>query len=184
MFLTKYLLYAGLVATGSTLFTVQRTDVFAPKQEVSVDDSTGVTIKLVPGNAVAPAKGTRYKLTKNARLKIMVTNNSNRVIRALIVDTYYQNRPKLYKNGRVVPYRKETATLVQAKDSDPHFIRAGEIVSLPSKSTTSLGSLILSDWYKELEPGIYRLTNRYRLEMHGAWSADSDELEFEVVEQL
>ena len=52
---------------------------------------------------------------------------------------------------------------------------------LEANTTTTLGEFSLNSWYGALPPGSYRLVNRRRFEIDGPWTADSAELEFEVV---
>ena len=66
-------------------------------QEISSQAPSGLKIKMVPVEGEAPLKGKPYRVGKNLRLKVMATNNSNEIIKAYVVDTYYQNRPKLYR---------------------------------------------------------------------------------------
>lgn len=147
----------------------------------SSQDVSGVKVELQPPDMESPSTTKPPRFKRNVRLKIVVTNNSNELIRALILDTYYQNRPKLYKNDQLVPYRKEITTLVTSKDNDPHFIRLGHFVTLHPTMTKKLGELNLADWYNALEPGLYRISNRYRFEIYGEWSSESEAMEFEVV---
>jgi hypothetical protein len=152
--------------------------IFGSAQMGQIEES--ISIKMVP-NLNASANVESYKVGNNVRFKIIVNNNSFEVKKVLVVDTYYQNRPKVFKDGKLVPYRKGLASLLQSKDKDPRFIRPGRVISLGPKEKTTLGELILTDWYGPLEPGVYRLVNRFRFEMAGPWSAQSEGLEFEIV---
>lgn len=98
-------------------------------------------------------------------------------------DTYYQNRPQLYKNGELIPYRRETAKLVESKDRDPVTIISIRGFMLEPATTEELDALKLTDWYGPLLPGSYKLINRHRFAISGSWSAESEELIFEVLEQ-
>ncbi len=155
----------------------------AQLQEISSSDASGLRIKVVPSEAETPLKGKPYKVGKNLRFKVLATNDSDAIIKAYIVDTYYQNRPKLYRENKVLPYRKAVAQLIRSKDADPEFIRVGSIVFLQPATTTVLEELNLEDWYGPLEPGLYRLVNKYRLDVDRPWTNDSKELLFEVVLQ-
>jgi hypothetical protein len=183
MSLTNYLLGTTLVILSFTHTDFPGTSLFGPKQEVLMEDSTVVKIKLVPIDLATPPKGTPYRVENNMRVKILVTNNSSTLIKALVVDIYYQNRPQLFKDGQLVAYREEIAKLVRAKDADPEFVRVGTVVSLAPTTTTELEELNLADWYEPLKPGLYTLINRHRFEVDGPWSSDSGKLLFEVVLQ-
>src|SRR6266508_6909242 len=128
---------------------------------------------MVPVEGEVPLKGKPYRVGKNLRLKVMAKNNSKGIIKAYVVDTYYQNRPKLYRGDKVLPYREGVAQLTRSKDADPEFVRVGSIVFLQPTTTTVLEELNLQDWYDPLEPGLYRLVNRYRLDVDSPWTDDS-----------
>lgn len=136
---------------------------------------------MVPSEAETPGKGKPYKVGKNLRFKVLATNNSDVIVRAYVVDTYYQNRPELYREKKALPYRERIAQLIRAKDADPEFVRTGSTVLLQPATTTLLEELNLEDWYGPLEPGLYRLVNKYRLDVNASWTEDSKQLLFEVV---
>jgi hypothetical protein len=175
-FLSLSLLWVGLIPSGSQSALLANQD-----QDKSTRESTGVTIKLVPIGVDAPPEGKPYQIGKNVYLRVFVTNNSDAIIRAIVVDTYYQNRPRLYKDGKLVPYRAKVAELVRSKDASPHFVRLGSLFLMQPTTRTDLQKLDLDDWYEPLEPGLYRLINRCRFEVRGHWSVDSEELLFEVL---
>jgi len=124
-----------------------------------------------------------YRIGKAPYVKVLISNNSDQPIKVRVVDPYYQNRPRLFKNGVLVPYRPNIAELVRKKDADPEFVRFGRFLSLSAYSSIDLPEVDLNDWYSPLEPGSYRLVNRYRLDINGPWTADSAPLLFEVVDK-
>jgi hypothetical protein len=138
---------------------------------------------VVPSEAETPLKGKAYRVGKNLRFKVMAVNDSDAIIRAYVVDTYYQNRPRLYKEDKAVPYLEKIAQLILAKDADPQFVRIGSTVLLRPATTTVLEELNLEDWYGPLQPGSYRLVDKYRIDVNGSWTEESKELLFEVVPQ-
>jgi len=142
-----------------------------------------VKLALTPTNVQRPPKGTPYLVANKPRFTVAVTNNSSSQIRDLVLDTYYQNRPTLYKNGQLVPYRKETANLVRVKERDPVFVSIRGGALLEPGTTAEIEELNLTDWYEPLAPGIYKLTNRHRFQINGPWTVDSEPLVFRVVEQ-
>lgn len=178
----KYILALTTLLLAFGLVHRDWADPFSAVQDGLTPDSSAVKIKLVPPDILVLSKGKPYKFTDRVRVRIVVTNHSNAAIRALLQDTYYQNRPKLYKDHHLVPYRQEIAKLVVSKDTDPQFVRVGSTVVLEPTTTTDLEELNLSDWYDPLKPGSYRLINRHRFALDGPWSDDSEELLFEVAE--
>ena len=122
-----------------------------------------------------------YRLTNKVYVRVVVKNDSDQNIRIRIVDRYYQNRPQLFRNGKLVPYRAGLAESLQRQEEYPEFVNVKQRVSVGPYSSSDLRDLRLNDWYGDLEPGSYRLTNRYRLEIKGSWTPDSEPLFFEVV---
>ena len=51
------------------------------------------------------------------------------------------------------------------------------------RAQRQLDELDLKEWYGVLEPGSYRLVNRYRPQLDGSWTAESAALLFQVVKQ-
>jgi len=92
------------------------------------------------------------------------------------------NRPQLWKDGKLVPYLKETAKLIESKDATPRLVDIVSDSFIDPKGYHPLG-LGLKYWYGPLSPGLYRLIDRRRFEIDGPWTADSAELLFEVVPQ-
>ncbi|HEX7722503.1 MAG TPA: hypothetical protein VF397_10120 [Pyrinomonadaceae bacterium] len=96
-------------------------------------------------------------------------------------DFYYQNRPKLLRNGKAVPYKSKTDDLVRSKETDPGglFISV-RLVRIEAHSNRNLEELDLSDWYDALQPGSYQLTNKYRTSFKGPWTKESAEIQFRI----
>lgn len=153
-------------------------------QESSVSNQTNIKLEILPKNVEKQPRGDSavVRLSNRIYLSVVAKNNSDIPIKAYLVDRFYQNRPELFKNGRVVEYRSETAKLIRSKDSDPEFVRTGSIVSLEPHTSTVLDEIDLTDWYGDLKPGIYKITNRYRLNVEAAWTPPSEELQFEVIQ--
>lgn len=119
-----------------------------------------------------------YAKGQKIQIQLVVTNNSLEKLNAPVLDTYYQNRPELWRNGLRVPYREEVEKLILAKDANPEFLRFDNVPLLPNQST-KLEILDLTHWYDPLEPGSYRLMNRHRFGEGGKWTESSMVL-FEV----
>jgi len=124
-----------------------------------------------------------YRLTNKVYVRVVVKNDSDQNIRIRIVDRYYQNRPQLFRDGKLVPYRAGLAESLQKQEEYPEFVSVKPGVSVGPYSSSDLRDLRLDNWYGDLEPGSYRLTNRYRLEIKGSWTPDSEPLFFEVVDK-
>jgi hypothetical protein len=140
-----------------------------------------VRIEISPRHVEQKASNKPYRLGTEGSVRVILKNDTDQRIKAIVVDPYYQNRPRLYKDGKLLSYRNAVTRLVASKDNDPEFVRTGSVVFIERYSSTDIEDLKLSDWYGPLEPGSYRLTNRYRLDIDAPWTAESAELRFEVL---
>jgi hypothetical protein len=142
-----------------------------------------IELQMPDGELLSGPGETPYRVGSNVYIKVRAKNVSAEQIRVRIVDPYYQNRPQLVKNGKLLPYRAKIAELIRLKEADPQFWSMRHSVSLMPYSSANLRELDLNDWYEPLELGSYRLINRYRCEIRGPWSTDSAPLLFQVIAQ-
>jgi hypothetical protein len=175
-----YFLSFGLIGL-SFLLPILQVRPLAERQ-TSLQDIPDVTLHMVPVNVRPQPKHEPYRVCNKPVIKILVTNNSNSQIRVLVFDTYYQNRPQLYKDGKLLPYRTDTAKLVESKDRDPVTISITGFLLEPG-ATEEFAPLRLIDWYEPLLPGSYKLINRHRFAIRSAWTIDSEALLFDVLEE-
>ena len=169
--LLSFLLFGGQGPSAASL------------QENSFDDLVVITMEIPKRELLGEPGQKPYHVGVKPHIKVIARNNSDQRIRVKVVDPYYQNRPRLFKNGQLVAYRKEIAELIRSKDSDPQFMNMRRTLFLEPYSSADLQELDLNDWYGPLEPGSYRLINPYRPEIYGPWTAESAPLLFEVVRQ-
>ncbi len=98
---------------------------------------------------------------------VSVTNTTTEPISIIIGDPRIQYRPRLLKDGKLLPYKEEVVKVVRAKDkSGPG---SGRIISGEIKpgETVTMDHIDLADWYDPLEPGQYQLTLKYRFRHRG-----------------
>lgn len=119
-----------------------------------------------------------FTVGQKIRVQVVMTNNSSEAARALVLDTFYQNRPRLLRNGEELPYRKDVQKVLPRKDADPEFLRTDNILLVPYQET-KVEIINLNDWYEPLEPGSYELANRHRFSEGGKWF-ESSAVTFEV----
>ena len=152
-------------------------------QNKSSEEFIVITMEIPPRELLSKPGEKPYRVDAKLYVKVIAKNESDQRIRVKVVDPYYQNRPRLFKNGQLVAYRKEIAELIRSKDSDPQFMNMRRTLFLEPYSSADLQELDLNDWYGPLEPGSYRLINPYRPQIYGRWTAESTPLLFEVVKQ-
>jgi hypothetical protein len=155
-----------------------------PKRRASNSPTTHeLEVKLLPIDFEQTPKdrAKAYQLSSPVGFRVIGTNKTTAPVKTVIVEPYYQNRPELFKGSKVIPYKPEISKILPSKDTDPVFIRVGSIVVLEPGVPTVLEDLYLSDWYRALEPGSYRITTRHRFELFGGWSEKSAEVLFDIV---
>ncbi len=176
--------YIVLVIVLFSSFLLARQGSSAAKVQDKLSEDLIVITLEIPARELLSKPGEKpYRVSDKPYIKVIAKNESDQGIRAKVVDPYYQNRPRLFRNGQLVAYRKEIAELIRAKDSDPQFMNMRRALYLEPYSSAALPELDLNDWYGPLEPGSYRLINPYRPQIYGRWTAESAPLLFEVVKQ-
>jgi hypothetical protein len=144
----------------------------------------GVKIEMVPEAFQNQPKEKLYRLgEKSLFMRVILINDSDREINYPVMDLHYVNRPQLFKGEVLLSYTDETTKLLKTKDELRYTLEERSERVLPSQAKTSLAYLDLKQWYGSLQPGLYKLINRQRLELDGPWTADSVELLFEIVPQ-
>ena len=110
---------------------------------------------------------------------VVINNKSDREVNSAVIDSYYGNRPRLFKDGRLLPYTEEITKLLGLKDENPQEV---EVILDRALSPDAIGvsNLDLKKWYGNLKPGSYKLVNRHRFEIDGPWTAESAEMLFEI----
>lgn len=138
-----------------------------------------VTVHLAP-SGLQPDDGRTepYRLDANVRVTVFVENKSTQRIRVNVVDLYYANRLRLFKNDVLIPYRKDIMHLIESDNT--RQVHAEPDYSLDQQTVSGLQEIRLSDWYGPLAPGIYRLIIRHRFEIEGPWTRDSAPMLFQV----
>src|SRR6185437_12139201 len=137
-----------------------------------------VTIELAPEESLTKKNGI-YQVTPEAAVIVQVVNNSNQTFRLNVIDRVYGNRPQLFRDGKLIPYRDDMKQRLAAKETNPRLVEiVNDIILEPTQTWPT--AIILKDWYGPLPPGSYKLINRCRFEIDGPWSDESKPLMFEI----
>ena len=131
-----------------------------------------------------------FKVGEPITVVVFMTNKGVEATEVVIADTYYQNRPKLMKDGHEIPYRKEVAEVLKWKDKEG--CGAGRVIwaELKPNEKTEVDFFMVNEgaritgniiWYDTLEPGKYDLSIRRRFGCYQGPEAESDAFHFEVV---
>ena len=172
---------SAIVLLSSFSMVARQENAFGTLRQTPKQNLTVIGLQIYPGDLLSRPGEKPLHVGSKVRVKVIVRNDSDERIMVRTVDPYYQDRPQLFRNGKLIPYRAKIAELVRAKDASPEFVSLNHFVSVNPYSSADLEELDLNDWYGLLEPGSYRLINRYRLDIDGPWTADSEPLLFEVV---
>ena len=92
-----------------------------------------------------------YRLGREVPVTVLVVNNSDQRIRVEVIDLYYGNRFQLFKDGVLVPYREETAKLVQSKDDSPR-VRLEAVRACSFFKSSEAAEVALAALDKESDP--------------------------------
>jgi hypothetical protein len=138
----------------------------------------GLSFELAPEGAAAKKNGI-YQVAPEVAVIVQVVNNSNQTFNFNVIDRVYGNRPQLFRDGKLIPYRDEMKQRLDAKETNPLLVEiVNDIILEPTQTWPT--AIILKDWYGQLPPGSYKLINRCRFEIDGPWSAESAPLLFEI----
>jgi hypothetical protein len=121
-----------------------------------------------------------YLLGYDEGIAVELMNNSDERVSITVIDQYYGHRPRLFKDGKLIPYADQISKRIESKEKDPRLVDVTPNLHLDPKTASRLDGFSLKQWYGTLAPGIYRLTDRRRFEIDGPWTKDSTELVFEI----
>lgn len=162
------------------LVGAQSRHVVAQSQD-RVSQTPTITLDLVKDDLMKPNEP--YRVNQQVRIRVIAKNESAEQITVPVISHYHQNRPELFRKGKLVAYTPEIAKVVRAKIEDEgDIVGLGrqDFINLLPYSSKTIEIINLSDWYGSLDPGSYQLTNRFRSKIGGPWSADSKPVVFEV----
>jgi hypothetical protein len=101
-----------------------------------------------------------FKLGEPVYIGIVMTNTAPEPIRVCAFSNpYYQNRPQLTRDGRVVAYSENIKELVRQSDEGTlcEFTRTPDIVDLKTNVPFRVPIIDLREWYRPLSSGHYTL---------------------------
>ena len=163
----------------------------AMAQTPATTSNVKVTIATTNGFLGPPAA--RYKVGEQIPVTITMTNTSKDALYTCISSDVYQDRPKLTRDGKVVPYASSLSyETVSAKNN--HVCEEENlpepVLLQPNEPRVADWFLLVNDrttedadaWYDVLPPGKYELTIQRRLACCDGPMVDSNKINFEVVQ--
>lgn len=181
--MSKHVILVGVLMLGAAVAGLQADHSNSPRNPLAGNpDRVKVEIADLPGRARGDEKiyARTFKDGKKVRFALAMTNTSDSSVTVYRIDSFYQNRPQLFKDGQLIPHREDVVKLLEWKDKDPIGERMPTALKLEPGQRETFGMLDLSNWYSPLVPGIYQLTNHNRLVYGGQWTSDSPTITFEV----
>ncbi|MBA3804563.1 MAG: hypothetical protein H0X14_02460 [Acidobacteria bacterium] len=147
------------------------------KDKVKPKRSIQMTI-MTKGSNYEPKS--RYKVGDKVLIEVTMTNTGAEPLEVGIGNSYFQNRPRMRKDGKPVQYRKELPDVLKEKEKRPGQFGSAIYYKLEPNVPTVVHRFLLEDWYGQLDPGQYEFALRHRF-----WGkevpAESDTVTFEVV---
>ena len=171
----------------------------AATQNVAPQTSGGgqgpIKVTITTGGGLFGPVTDHYRTGQRVPVVISMTNNGSEPVYVCDSSTLYQDRPRLLKDGRALPYLDMQKTMVQTAERDrtcenldeplntieQRLLRPGETAVedwfILSEGKTPMGDLA---WYETLQPGKYELTTRRLLGCCKGTFVESDTISFEV----
>ena len=188
--MTKFLLLLGML--GAVAFPLRKNPQAkngAYERTIAQQRAIEVSISAGGGRRFGPVKDS-FRVGEPITIIVFMTNTGIATTSATIADPYYQNRPKLTKDGQELSYRQEVTDVLKWKDQQG--CGAGRIfpVTLPPNEKTEADFLILCEgshatanivWYDDLGIGDYQFSIRRRFDCGSAFEAESNTIRFKVV---
>jgi hypothetical protein len=111
------------------------------------------------------------------RFRLLIKNISAESKTLILDSTYKYNRPGLYKDGALLPYRKDVLDKIRVTDNPGSDYSRPEQIG-PGEEFTEI--IKLGEWYEPLRPGRYELKVCRRFIWAGEW-VETPPLAFDVV---
>lgn len=159
LFKTGVLLLIGAATALSAASSPNHQDYFV---SISLSDQTG---------SATPAQ---YTVGDNIWLKVTMTNLSTETLNVPKGEDYA--RPRLMKDGTVLPYKKTVAERVKKQETGGSYRITGFLFLKPQEPQYDV--IDLSYWYEPLQPGYYQVYVERRFFKQ---RADSNPIFFEVL---
>ena len=118
-----------------------------------------------------------FRVNDGITFRLLIKNVSTEAKSFTHDSTYRYNRPDLYKDGSLLPYRKDVLDKIKATDNPAgDFSRVEQLK--PGEEFTEI--IKLADWFQPLQPGRYELKVCHRFIWGGEW-LETRALTFEIV---
>jgi hypothetical protein len=152
----------------------------AKRQNERLRDPSFIKLKIEPVSNCQDEESKKmsdcYKAHSKINMKLLMTNVSSESITITISNSYYPYNLQLFRDGQLVPYRKDVAEIV---DKPSAAVYRNISVKLEPGKTEMVDMIYLGKWYRSLESGHYQLDIKRRFLVDGGWT-DTASITFEV----
>jgi hypothetical protein len=107
-----------------------------------------------------------FRTNDDISFRLLIKNTSAEGKTIILGSAYRYDRPALYKDGVLMPYRKDALDKIEATDSPGSDFERLRKIS-PGEEFTEI--IKLGDWYEPLQPGHYELKVCRRFIWGGDW---------------
>lgn len=162
-------------------------------QGVLTDQERAINVTIATVGPMLGPPTNRYRVGEQVPITISMTNTSSEPAYVSVSSDLYQDRPRLIKDGQVVPYAKWQSYLLRNTRRDQTCVHEDlpETMLLKPKQPTTVDFVILVDdaqlptgamsWYDPLTPGKYELSIQRRFGGCDGPLVESNKVSFDVV---
>lgn len=163
------------------------------RQQSSESLPTAVKVTIATKDPGLSSPTNRYRIGEQVPVEIRMTNTSSEPMPVCVSSDLYQDRPRLTKNGQVLPYAKWQSGMLRSDRMDKtcQNYDLPENMLLKSNEPTFVDFLVVVDdtqrptgalsWYDPLTPGVYELSIQRRFGCCDGPMVESNKIGFEVV---
>jgi hypothetical protein len=164
-----------------------------PQRELTQQERA-IKVGIASIDARLRAPKNRYKVGEIIPVTISLTNTSSQPISVCVSSDLYQDRPKLTKDGKVMPimqFQSDDVRSARLNQTCPQ-LDMPEPMRLKPNVPTMVDFMVLVDnanaptgamaWYEPLTPGIFELSITRRFDCCVGPTVESNTIRFEVVQ--
>jgi len=149
------------------------------------------------GGLFGPARN-RFRVGEQIPVTITMTNTSSEPLNVCVSSTFFQDLPKVTKDGQLLPYMKWQSEELHRAQEDKACLNLSlpeSILLKPNEPTVISWLILVNDapldagglldpdgWYDPLPPGDYELSIQHRVGCCDGPMVESNKINFEVVQ--
>lgn len=150
-------------------------------------NSSSIKVTITTGGGLYGPVKSQFKIGEDIPITISMTNTTDQPAKYCISTSLFQNRPRLKRDGQLLPYSTNLPAQVEQEEAVQRCERsaARQFHQLQPKQTRVVDWITISRmgmlWYEQLPVGHYELLVMRRVECcQGAW-LESNKVTFDVV---